>query len=359
MTEQTFITGKDAALEVSIERMYARLAELGFTIEEARWLNPVPHVWSVHIRDARAPFLFTNGKGASRKAALASALGEYFERLATQYFFSDYDLGDSLARADWTHHPRERWFPAKGKAIPEGLMDAAMLEAWNPDGELSAEHLLDRNAGFAGRGICALPFVRQQDGETVYVPVNILANLYASNGMAAGNTQYEARTQCLSEIFERHVRHRVISEGLCLPEVPAEMLARYPHVVRAIEALEAGGFPIIVKDASLGGRYPVLNVTLLNPANGGVYASWGAHPRFEVALERTLTELLQGRDLDQLGDFHAPSFDLDEVADPANMETHFIDHSGLIAWDFFHREPDVEFPHGITRAARKRNSITC
>lgn len=343
MTEQTFITGKDAALEVSIERMFARLAELGFDIEEARWLNPVPHVWSVHIRDRRAPFLFTNGKGASRKAALASALGEYFERLATQYFFSDYDLGDTLARAAWTHHPRERWFAAKGKAIPKGLMDEAMLEAWDPDGALTTAQLLDRNAGFGERGICALPFVRQQDGETVYVPVNILANLYASNGMAAGNTAFEARTQCLSEIFERHVRHRVISEGLCLPEVPSDVLARYPHVVRAIEALEAGGFPIIVKDGSLGGRYPVLNVTLLNPANGGVYASWGAHPRFEVALERTLTELLQGRDLDQLGDFHAPSFDLDEVADPANMETHFIDHSGLIAWDFFHDAPDVEF----------------
>ena len=343
MTEQTFITGKDAALEVSIERMFARLAELGFEIEEARWINPVPHVWSVHIRDRRAPFLFTNGKGASRKAALASALGEYFERLATQYFFSDYDLGDALAGADWTHHPSERWFPAKGKAIPRGLMDAAMREAWDQEGELEAAHLLDRNAGFCGRGICALPFVRQQDGETVYVPVNILANLYASNGMAAGNTMFEARTQCLSEIFERHVRHRVISEGLCLPDVPPEVLARHPQVVRAIEALEASGFPIIVKDASLGGRYPVLNVTLLNPRNGGVYASWGAHPRFEVALERTLTELLQGRDLDQLADFHPPSFDLDEVADPANMETHFIDHSGLIAWDFFHREPDVEF----------------
>jgi len=343
MTEQTFITGKDAALEVSIERMFARLAELGFEIEEVRWLNPVPHVWSVHIRDARAPFLFTNGKGASRKAALASALGEYFERLATQYFFSDYDLGDTLARASWVHHPRERWFPVKGKAIPKGLMDVAMRQAWDAEGELEAKHLIDRNAGFSGRGICALPFVRQQDGETVYVPVNVLANLYASNGMAAGNTVFEARTQCLSEIFERHVRHRVISEGLCLPDVPHEVLARYPHVVRAIEALEASGFPILVKDASLGGRYPVLNVTLLNPRNGGVYASWGAHPRFEVALERTLTELLQGRDLDQLGDFHPPSFDLDEVADPANMETHFIDHSGLIAWDFFHRKPDVTF----------------
>ncbi len=343
MTEQTFITGKDAALEVSIERMFARLLELGFEIEEARWLNPVPHVWSVHIRDRRAPFLFTNGKGASRKAALASALGEYFERLATQYFFSDYDFGDALAREDWVHHPRERWFKARGKAIPQGLLDEAMRRAWDPEGRLTASHLLDRNAGFFGRGICALPFVRQADRQTVYVPVNVLANLYASNGMAAGNTMFEARTQCLSEIFERHVRQRVIGEGLCLPDVPHEVLARYPQVRRAIEALEASGLAILVKDASLGGRYPVLNVTLLNPANGGVYASWGAHPRFDVALERTLTELLQGRDLDQLGDFHPPSFDLDEVADPANMETHFIDHSGLIAWDFFHRTPDVEF----------------
>lgn len=348
MTEQTFITGKDAALEVSIERMFARLVELGFEIEEARWLNPVPHVWSVHIRDKRAPFLFTNGKGASRKAALASALGEYFERLATQYFFSDYDFGDELAQADWVHHPRERWFAVgKGKSIDKavsaGLMDAAMLEAWNPHGDLTAAQLLDRNAGFSGRGICALPFVRQRDGADVFVPVNILANLFASNGMAAGNTAFEARTQCLAEIFERHVRHRVISEGLCLPDVPGEVLARYPHVLRAIEAIEASGFPILVKDASLGGRYPVLSIILLNPDNGGVYASWGAHPRFEVALERTLTELLQGRDLNQLGDFHPPSFDLDAVADPSNMETHFIDHSGLIAWDFFHATPDIEF----------------
>ncbi|MGD9888582.1 MAG: 30S ribosomal protein S12 methylthiotransferase accessory factor YcaO [Halothiobacillaceae bacterium] len=356
MTEQTFITGKDAALEVSIERMFARLSELGFDIEEARWLNPVPHVWSVHIRDRAAPFLFTNGKGASRKAALASALGEYFERLATQYFFSDYDFGDTLAHAAWVHHPRERWFPlgqGKGqrkgqgksieKAVSAGLMDAAMLEAWNPHGELTATQLLDRNAGFTGRGICALPFVRQRDGEQVFVPVNILANLFASNGMAAGNTPSEARTQALAEIFERHVRHRVISEGLCLPDVPAEILARYPQVLRAIEAIEASGFPILVKDASLGGRYPVISIILLNPDNGGVYASWGAHPRFEVALERTLTELLQGRDLNQLGDFHAPIFDLAAVADPANMETHFIDHSGLIAWDFFHQTPDIEF----------------
>ncbi|MGU0056504.1 hypothetical protein ACVXG7_16130 [Enterobacter hormaechei] len=48
---QTFIPGKDAALEDSIARFQQKLTDLGFNLEEASWLNPVPHVWSVHIRD--------------------------------------------------------------------------------------------------------------------------------------------------------------------------------------------------------------------------------------------------------------------------------------------------------------------
>ncbi len=62
------------------------------------------------------------------------------------------------------------------------------------------------------RGICALPFIRQSDKTPVYIPVNIIANLYASNGMSAGNTQNEARVQGLSEVFERYVKNRIISE---------------------------------------------------------------------------------------------------------------------------------------------------
>lgn len=83
---QTFIPGKDAALEDSIARFQQKLSDLGFQIEEASWLNPVPNVWSVHIRDKECALCFTNGKGATKKAALASALGEYFERLSTNYF---------------------------------------------------------------------------------------------------------------------------------------------------------------------------------------------------------------------------------------------------------------------------------
>ena len=62
----------------------------------------------------------------------------------------------------------------------------------------------------------------------------LTTNLYVSNGMAAGNTLMEARSQALSEIFERNIKNRIISEGLCLPEVPDEVIARYPGIAAGI-----------------------------------------------------------------------------------------------------------------------------
>jgi ribosomal protein S12 methylthiotransferase accessory factor len=345
MQTESFIAGKDASLESSIQSMQAKLAALGFHIEERSWLNPIANAWSVHIRDRDCPLLFTNGKGASEKAALASALGEFFERLGCNYFWSHYYLGATLAQREFVHYPQEKWFPLSedNDTWPEGLLDPALQAFYNPDDTLPADALIDRNSANAERGICALPYQRQSDGETLWFPVNLIGNLYVSNGMSAGNTPAEARVQALSEIFERYVKFIVISEGLCLPDVPESVIARYPKIEAGIRDLRAAGFGIRVKDASLGGQYPVMNVTLLNPHDQGCFASFGAHPRFEVALERALTELLQGRALDALGDFPEPSFDLSEIADSQNLEIHFVDSSGIISWEFLRENPDYDF----------------
>ncbi|MEA4508435.1 30S ribosomal protein S12 methylthiotransferase accessory factor YcaO [Klebsiella pneumoniae] len=341
---QTFIPGKDAALEDSIARFQQKLLDLGFDIEEASWLNPVPHVWSVHIRDKACALCFTNGKGATKKAALASALGEYFERLSTNYFFADFWLGDTIANGPFVHYPNEKWFPlTEDDEVPEGLLDARLRAFYDPDDQLTASMLVDLQSGNDERGVCGLPFTRQSDGETVYIPMNIVGNLYVSNGMSAGNTRNEARVQGLSEVFERHIKNRIIAESISLPEIPAEVMARYPGVVESIAKLEAEGFPIFAYDDSLGGKYPVICVVLFNPANGTCFASFGAHPDFGVALERTVTELLQGRSLKDLDVFTPPTFDDEEVAEHANLETHFIDSSGLISWDMFKQDADYPF----------------
>ena len=341
MHTETFIAGKDAALETSIATMQHRLARLGFHIEERSWLNPVAGIWSVHLRDRDCPLLFTNGKGASKLACLASALGEFFERLSTRYFWTHYYLGAEIAGRELVHDPRERWFPVpKNGKWPKGLLTPELQAFYNPQGSIAATALVDLNSGNTQRGICALPYIRQRDGETVWFPVNIIGNLYMSNGMSAGNTPAEARTQALSEIFERHVKFRIIAEGLCLPDVPAAVIARHPNIAAGIAELRKAGFGILVKDASLGGQFPVMNVTLLNPRDQGCYVSFGAHPRFDVALERALTELLQGRALEALDGFPPPCFDLDEVASAPNLEIHFVDSSGSVHWNFLADTPD-------------------
>ncbi|MCK4834249.1 MAG: YcaO-like family protein [Gammaproteobacteria bacterium] len=346
MNDKTYIKGKDAALEESIASMQKKLIDLNFDIEEASWLNPVPNVYSVHIRDKDCGLMFTNGKGTTKKSCLASALGEYFERLSCNYFFADFYLGQAFANDDFVHYPDERWFKnkdANDDSIHDELLDEKLWQYYDPEQALSASIIFDTNSGTGERGICACPYQRQRDGKTIWFPINIIGNCYVSNGMSAGNTHNEARVQSLSEVFERYIKNRIIAEGICLPEVPDEVLQRYPQITEAIKKLEQHGYSLRIADASLGGRYPVMSVTLINPTNATVFASFGAHPSFEVALERTVTELLQGRDLDQLDGFQSPSFDLDEVADHHNLETHFIDSSGLIAYDFFKHTPDYEF----------------
>ncbi|OUR65738.1 ribosomal protein S12 methylthiotransferase [Methylophaga sp. 42_25_T18] len=343
MTEQTFIKGKDRDLESTIATMQAKLKSFGFDIEEASWLNPISNVYSVHIRDKSCPLMFTNGKGSSEKSCLASALGEYFERLSCNYFFADFYLGEKHSSSDFVHYPDERWFDATGEQMPEGLMDESLWTHFDPNNELTPARLFDINSGTGERGICAAPYHRVKDGRSIYIPINLIANIFVSNGMSAGNTKNEARVQGLSEVFERYVKNKIIAEGICLPEVPAEVIARFPKIQEALTELEGHGYGLRVADASLGGQFPVMSVTLINPKDGSVFASFGAHPSFEVALERTVTELLQGRGLDQLDVFHPPTFDLDEVSSPQNLEMHFIDSSGYISNDFFRKTPDFEF----------------
>jgi ribosomal protein S12 methylthiotransferase accessory factor len=340
----TFILGKDLPLEDTITNMTAILAGLGMKIEIASWRNIVPNVWSLHIRDAASPMCFTNGKGATKESALCSALGEFIERLNCNFFYNDQYLGQDIANSDFVHYPNEKWFKLnKSDDLPSGILDDYCLDIYNPDDELRGSNLIDTNSGNLERGICAIPYVRQSDGETVYFPSNLIENLFLSNGMSAGNNLAEAQVQCLSEIFERAVKRQIIEQEIVLPDVPKSVLEQYPSILAGIDALEAQGFPVLIKDASLGGQFPVICVTLMNPKTGGVFASFGAHPSFEVALERSLTELLQGRSFEGLNDVPRPTFNSLAVSEPENFVEHFIDSTGVVSWRFFSDKYDYEF----------------
>ena len=113
------------------------------------------------------------------------------------------------------HYPNEKWFPIEDEALlPQGILDDRLFEHFDPNQELTPELLVDLQSGNYERGIVALPYVRQSDQQTVYIPQSIISNLYVSNGMSAGNSQFEARVQGLSEVFERYVKNKIIAEAI-------------------------------------------------------------------------------------------------------------------------------------------------
>ncbi|WP_100915743.1 OsmC domain/YcaO domain-containing protein [Pseudoalteromonas spongiae] len=340
----TMILGKDLPLEQTIQNMTKILEDLGMKIEISSWRNIVPNVWSLHIRDAASPMCFTNGKGASKESALCSALGEFIERLNCNFFYNDQFFGEEIANSDFVHYPNEKWFkPGPEDELPNEILDDYTLDIYDPEQELRGSNLIDTNSGNVERGICSIPYTRHSNGETVYFPSNLIENLFLSNGMSAGNNLAEAKVQCLSEIFERAVKRQIIEQEIVLPDVPEDVLNKYPSIVAGIKGLEEQGFPVVIKDASLGGQFPVMCVTLMNPKTGGVFASFGAHPSFEVALERSLTELLQGRSFEGLNDVPKPTFNSMAVQEPENFVEHFIDSTGTISWRFFSAKHDYEF----------------
>ena len=326
------LLSKTAPLQESISKMHQALDGVGCKTTFLQAKHPLQNCYSVNLASVEAPqHIYSNGKGIINEASIASALGEYIERLQTNNFFSDFYLPQRK------HYPDEVAFE-----FGEEFLNEELLEIYNANGELSDEDLVDYNSDIMDK-IVALPFISYFNGDKVYFPVNILNNLYVSNGLAAGNSPKEAQIQALSEIYERHVKLQIIKNGYALPKFPDEIVKSFEKVYSDVEKLRELGYIVEVLDASLGGVFCVTAISLINPKNSTLFVSFGAHPILEVSLQRTMTELMQGRDLDALEAFEIPTFDMSIVADSFNLESHFVDSNGKLGFGFLSSKKSFEF----------------
>ena len=323
---------KDAPLEESIANMKAVLTDIGCQTTFSHEKHPLDNCYSVNLASHEAPsHIYSNGKGILSDASIASALGEYIERLQTNNFFIDFYLPNRK------YYPDEVAFEFGGAYLNDDLR-----RVYDPDGELHDEDLVDFNSDYEDR-IVALPFTQLSTGDSVYIPLNILSNLYVSNGLATGNTPQEAKVQGLSEILERYVKIEIIKNGYSLPKFPDKIVESFEALHSDVLALRKLGYIVEVLDASLGGKYPVTAISLINPKNSSLFVSFGAHPILEVSLERTMTELMQGRELENLDAFEVPTFDMRFVSSSFNLEAHFINSNGKLGFGFLSAEKSFEY----------------
>ena len=70
---------------------------------------------------------------------------EPFERGKSHfhYFFADFYLGEDFSNRDFVHYPDERWFEVEDEKIPDGLLDDKLWSYYDPEQQITADHLFD------------------------------------------------------------------------------------------------------------------------------------------------------------------------------------------------------------------------
>lgn len=269
---------KDASPPETVARVHDLLDAAGFPRDRAvvSWASAGPGCHSCNLSFANYPIIFSNGKGTTRDLAYASAVAEFVERLQCR-------ADDLFCQAGHIH----RFEPFTARR-PRSLADLARDVP-----RLAAVEL--RAFGPADLLPC-VPFLDVFGGRVVELPFDALLAMTGSSGMCAGNSAEEALTQGLCEVFERHALHSVDARQVA--GLPTLRLDRLPpeaaDVRRELEALRAAGIEVRVKDASLGGRFPVLALALLDGARGTCQVSFGSDPDLGIALTRCFTEAFQG-----------------------------------------------------------------
>jgi len=322
------------------------LGGMGLLPIEKAWRNSLQGFYSVSVNIAGTD-LSVNGKGTSHEYALASAYGELMERLQNLCTFRlSFDLSpQALAHQGFYYAPDEILLSTDGLNAAGGEWLSAQLAGLDPSTDKDALLNLWRGVTYEQlpADFAAVPYCNLHTGNLSYLPVKMTAKMYMSNGMCAGNTPEEALVQGIAELFERHVNQRIIREKIVPPTIPDGYVARFPRIAAMIAAIEArGACRVIVKDCSLGRGYPVVGIVYINLADQSYFVKFGAHPLFEIAAERTLTELLQGQDIGRMMGMREFSYRAG-AEDGNNLMGILVNGSGVYPSEFFGLQTSYEF----------------
>ena len=170
-----------------------------------------------------------------------------------------------------------------------------------------------------------LPYYSLRDKAIKHIPYMLYGYLCGSNGMCAGNSREEALIEGVSEILERYVSMKVFIDKLSFPEIPDKYLINFPTVYNMISKIRNNqNYSCKLVDCSLGGKYPVAGLFVIQKNTGRFGFKLGAHPDFGIAMERCFTEAAQGVDIYDYARSCLFDFDDNSIEKNANINE-FLD----------------------------------
>lgn len=296
---------KETSPQATVHMLKQILKEHGIETEEEWQDESSINTFTVRVT-LKGTDIGANGKGVSRDFSLASGYAEFFERYQN----------NMLAQSVPTKEKIENlWGFTDGKSMTvEEILDqkSAFMEMYFNKRGMNKASYTDRAEAFRSvnkdefnitgshERYLAVPFYNTFKKKVEYIPKNISALYYGSNGMSAGNTLEEAIVQGLSEIIERYVQKRLFLEKPSLPDIPDDYIKKYPYVYEMWKKLKASNndkYLFMLKDCSFGGKYPVAALFIVEKNTGRYGVKLGCHPDYGIAMERTFTEATQGQDI--------------------------------------------------------------
>ncbi|WP_026508253.1 YcaO-like family protein [Butyrivibrio sp. MC2013] len=296
---------KEKTPQATVHMLKQILAEHGIETEEEWQDESSISTFTVRVT-LKGTDIGANGKGISRDYSLASGYAEFFERYQNNMLAQSVPTKEKLENL---------WGFTDGKSMTaEEILDqnSAFMEMYFNKRGMNKASYSERVEAFrtvnkdeynitgSHERYLTVPFYNTFKKKVEYIPKNISALYYGSNGMSAGNTIEEAIVQGLSEIIERYVQKRLFLEKPTLPDIPDNYIRKYPYVYEMWHKLKSSNddkYVFMLKDCSFGGIYPVAALFIVEKNTGRYGVKLGCHPDYGIAMERTFTEATQGQDI--------------------------------------------------------------
>jgi len=255
-------------------------------------------VWIDSIR------IVCNGKGLTPELAEASAYAELAERLSAGLFYPVFEeqvrfnvpgLYDEETNRFLNYEWMEGYIYSHQDDLKNPLRIEYLLANENHLTDNDIEDI--KNSRMARHWVDGFSIIRE---ETVKVPVNFVAYIHGSNGMAAGNTIEEAMIQATCEIFERHSQIRSIKSEQIVPSIDLDSIENQ-NIRDMIKFYSGNNVDVMIKDLSFDGLIPCIGVLFINKNLRTDRLEHrilipGASFNLEEALARCFTEGMQGRE---------------------------------------------------------------
>ena len=333
---------KEAKPEDTVKRIQDILNNLGIEVIENWTDSGLENCYSLSL-SAKGGIPSSNGKGVTKEFARASAYGEFIERLQGGLHFYKFQSINRVDEMNLQAYAPDAKYMTVDELIENGeWMDYIIDEYKYPNvSRKSIAQLCKAYAGGDNGEILTIPFYSLFEKKYVYIPSDFVDHMYATTGCCVGNTRDEAWVHALSEIMERNCTLKVFTSGIAVPKFSAEVIEKFPVVSSILSQVrQKGNFDIDIFDYSMGCGFPVVSTRIINKTTHNYRVNVAADPVFEIALQRTLTELFQGKSVKNFSASHDGRV-LNKFSDfpqLSNVINQLETGNGLYAADFFANE---------------------